>query len=255
MGYDHAMRIAVLADIHGNVIALEAALADLAQHKPDLIVDLGDCASGPLWPKETMDRLADLKAPTVRGNHDRQVSTLPLEEMGASDRFAHDALVPQHLERLRTLPMSLQVAPGILAFHATPQKDDAYLLDEVVDGRLVRSTTAPIAERLGETAARVILCGHSHRHEMLRLPSGVLIINPGSIGCPAYGSSSYPAHVSEAGTPHARYALVDMHSNGEVNVAFIAVNYRHDLAAERAEMNARPEWAHALRTGMMTASH
>jgi predicted phosphodiesterase len=43
------MRIAVIADIHGNILALEAVLAHLTARSPDLIVDLGDCASGPLW--------------------------------------------------------------------------------------------------------------------------------------------------------------------------------------------------------------
>lgn len=48
------MRIAVLSDIHGNLPALEAVLADLRAHAPDLVVNLGDCATGPLWPRETM---------------------------------------------------------------------------------------------------------------------------------------------------------------------------------------------------------
>ena len=47
------MRLAVLADIHGNLDALQAVLADLARQSPDLIVNLGDCLSGPLWPLET----------------------------------------------------------------------------------------------------------------------------------------------------------------------------------------------------------
>ncbi|WP_292649880.1 metallophosphoesterase, partial [Mesorhizobium sp.] len=55
------MRIAVLADIHGNVIALDAVLDDLQQRGgADLIVNLGDCVSGPLWPRETMERLEAL---------------------------------------------------------------------------------------------------------------------------------------------------------------------------------------------------
>jgi putative phosphoesterase len=245
------MRIAVLADIHGNVIALEAVLADLARHKPDLTVDLGDCASGPLWPRETMERLADLRAVTVRGNHDRQVSTLTSEEMGSSDRFAHDQLKSHQREVLKGLPMSLQIAPGILAFHASPHQDDLYLLDEVVDGRLVRASPKTVAERLGNMDAKIILCGHSHRPDMLHLDSDVLIINPGSVGCPAYDDPSHPAHVSESGTPHARYALVDIQANGQATVKMIAVTYDHEAAAARAQANGRPEWAYALKTGLM----
>ena len=62
------MRVAVIADIHGNLLALEAVLADLKGRGADLVVDLGDCASGPLWPRETMERLHGLEALTVRGN-------------------------------------------------------------------------------------------------------------------------------------------------------------------------------------------
>ncbi|CAH2405148.1 hypothetical protein MES4922_40086 [Mesorhizobium ventifaucium] len=69
------MRIAVLADIHGNVLALDAVLDDLRQRGgADLVVNLGDCVSGPLWPRETMERLEALALPTVRGNHDRRVA-------------------------------------------------------------------------------------------------------------------------------------------------------------------------------------
>lgn len=246
------MRIAVLADIHGNVLALEAILSDIAQQKPDLIVDLGDCVSGPLWPRETMERLSDLGALTVRGNHDRQVSTLPPEAMGASDRFAYDALEAHHLDRLRALPSSLWIAPDILAFHATPQQDDRYLLDEVVNGHLVRAPLQSIETRLGETSARLILCGHSHRPDMLRLSTGALVVNPGSVGCPAYDDA---AHVSESGSPHARYALLDITPKGEVNVDFKAIAYEQESAARRAEANGRSEWAYALLTGTMPPLH
>ncbi|TIT30318.1 MAG: metallophosphoesterase family protein, partial [Mesorhizobium sp.] len=75
------MRIAVLADIHGNLLALDAVLDDL-KHRggADITVNLGDCVSGPLWPRETMERLQALKLPTVRGNHDRRVAQDPADE-------------------------------------------------------------------------------------------------------------------------------------------------------------------------------
>lgn len=245
------MRIAAIADIHGNILALEAVLSDIARRKPDMIVDLGDCASGPLWPRETMERLTALGALTVRGNHDRQVSSLDPEMMGASDRFAYDELDVDHLEQLRSLPTTLQVAPDILAFHATPHQDDRYLLDDVVDGQLARAPVRSIEERLGGTQARLILCAHSHRPDMVRLASGTLIVNPGSVGCPAYDDPTHPAHVSESGSPHARYALIDIAPDGSVNVGFHAIAYDHEKAAQRAEANGRKEWAHALLTGTM----
>ena len=75
------MRIAVLADIHGNVLALDAVLDDLKRRGgADLTINLGDCVSGPLWPRETFERLEALDLPTVRGNHDRRVAVDPADE-------------------------------------------------------------------------------------------------------------------------------------------------------------------------------
>ena len=65
------MRIAVISDIHGNLVALEAVLADIAKRGADQIINCGDLCNAPLWPRETFDLLETLKLPTVRGNHDR----------------------------------------------------------------------------------------------------------------------------------------------------------------------------------------
>lgn len=97
------MRLAVLADIHGNLPALEAVIADMAAFAPDLTIDLGDCVSGPLWPRETLVRLRELGWPTVRGNHDRAVGTGPREALGLSDRYAFDQLAADERAWLSTL--------------------------------------------------------------------------------------------------------------------------------------------------------
>jgi hypothetical protein len=57
--------------------------------------------------------------------------------------------------------------------------------------------------------------------------------------------------VSESGSPHVRYALLDVEDGREPDVMFLALAYDHESAARRAEINGRPEWAHALRTGFM----
>jgi hypothetical protein len=78
-----------------------------------------------------------------------------------------------------------------------------------------------------------------------------MILNPGSVGCPAYHDPhSAKPHVSESGSPHARYAVMTITAAG-VAVDQIAVSYDWEEAAERAAHNGRPEWAHALRTGLM----
>lgn len=249
------MRVAIIADIHGNILALEAVLADLAQRGgADLTVNLGDCVSGPLWPRETIERLEALGWPTVRGNHDRRVGKDPLDRMGRSDRYAHDALSADQRDRLAALPLTLAVAPSVLAFHARPDHDEKYFADSITDGRLVRAPLVAITRRLRslEPGLRVLLCGHSHRPELLRLPDGPMIFNPGSVGCPAYEDPAEPAHVSEQGSPHARYGLLDLDAE-LAEFSMIAVAYDHEAAAQRADENDRPEWAHALRTGLMPA--
>jgi diadenosine tetraphosphatase ApaH/serine/threonine PP2A family protein phosphatase len=246
------VRIAVLADIHGNVLALEAVLDDLGRHGgADVVVDLGDCVSGPLWPAETMARLKALEARTVRGNHDRIVGLDDAAAMGASDRVAYDALAPEDRARLAALPETLSIDDAVLAFHARLSNDSAYLLDRVHEGRLVRAPIEDIRGRLGDVGpVRLCLCAHSHRPDLVAIPCGPLVLNPGSVGCPAYDDPAPPRHVSESGAPHARYAIVTVPPAAAIHVDMLAVPYDHEAAARRAEAFGRPEWAAALRFGL-----
>jgi predicted phosphodiesterase len=80
-------KIAVIADIHGNLIALEQVVADIERRCVDLVINLGDHISGPLWPKETLDYLKTKDWLQIRGNHERQLLTQTPEKMGASDQY------------------------------------------------------------------------------------------------------------------------------------------------------------------------
>jgi predicted phosphodiesterase len=249
------MRIAAIADIHGNILALDAVLDDLERRGgADLVVNLGDSVSGPLWPRETFERLAALGLPTVRGNHDRRVAADRLSDMGPSDRFAHDQLTAAQRTALLALPVQLEIAPFVLAFHARPDHDERYLTEAIADGCVVRGPLVAIRKRLKalDPDRRILLCGHSHRTELIRLPDGPVIFNPGSVGCPAYKDTAEPAHVSEQGSPHARYGIVELDGPGIADgFEAIAVAYDHERAARRAEESGRPGWAYALRTGFM----
>jgi diadenosine tetraphosphatase ApaH/serine/threonine PP2A family protein phosphatase len=145
----------------------------------------------------------------------------------------------------------LKFASGIVGFHATPSYDDRYVLDDIMAGVLVRAPMEKIVRRLGSVEPRIVLLGHSHRPDLVRLPSGAIIVNPGSVGCPAYEDPTGQAHVSQSGAPHARYALLDINNEKDPEVMFVALAYDWQSAAKRAEINGRPEWAHALRTGFM----
>lgn len=244
------MRIAIIADVHGNILALEAVLRDLAGRGADLTVNLGDCVSGPLWPAETAARLEALRWPTVRGNHDRLVAESPRALMGASDAFAFDQLDARQRETLGALPERWVHASGVLAFHGTPSSDVTYLLEDVMEGRLTLSGPKAIAERLSGAQAPLLLCGHSHLPHVVQGPGGSLIVNPGSVGCPGYIDEAPPRHISEAGSPHARYAIATRRREGWA-VDLIAVEYDWEGAAKRAGENGRPEWAKALATGFV----
>jgi predicted phosphodiesterase len=243
------MRLAVIADIHGNVAALQAVLADVKTRGAEGIINLGDCVSGPLWPRETMELLQALGLPTVRGNHDRWVAETPRERMYPSDAFAFDRLSEVQRTGLGALPTRIDRGDGIAAVHGTPGDDNQYLLEDVVAGSLALAQAAAIAKRLGSVSAGVVLCGHSHQQRIAHGPGGLLIVNPGSVGCPAYADPTPPSpHVSETGSPHARYALLTQEA-GRWRVDLVAVEYDWDRASAHAAANGRPDWARALATG------
>ncbi len=202
------MRIAVIADIHGNMPALEAVLANIQRRDIDRTINLGDCVSGPLWPREVCDLLMASNELIIRGNHDRWVSGTDPARMGASDRYAYSQLDADQRQWLAALPTATDAGDAILACHGTPTNDNRYLIEEVSERRLERAHPSAIQERLGDVQSRVVLCGHSHQQYLIQLPAGPLIVNPGSVGCPSYDDPGNDPHVSESGSPHARYSVL-----------------------------------------------
>lgn len=245
------MRIAVVADIHGNLGALEAVADDIRNAASDLVLNLGDCLSGPLDAAGTADRLMDLGWVTIRGNHDRQVLQT-VESMGASDRAAAAQINEQHRAWLRTLPPVLAADPDLYLCHGTPASDVTYLTEHVLrDGAVLPAREMQMAAAIADTPGRVLLCGHTHIARLFRLRSGRIIANPGSVGCPAYQDSEPCPHVMEAGSPHARYMIMDQTEAGW-RFDFRAVVYDWDRAAALARSRGREDWACALATGFVT---
>jgi predicted phosphodiesterase len=250
------MRFAAISDIHGNLPALEAVLADIAAQGVDTVVNLGDIVSGPLWPDETAARLIPLALPTLAGNHERQVLTHPREKLGATDRHTRDVLSETSLAWLASLPPTLAWQPDVFLFHGTPSDDLVYLLETVTDdhdtsqGRdgLRAATTDEIMARLGDERRALLLCGHTHVPRSVRLPDGRRVVNPGSVGLQSYVDDHPHPHTVANGSPLARYALLSRGAAGW-EAELRAVPYDFEAAARQAERNARPDWAHALRTG------
>jgi predicted phosphodiesterase len=246
------MRIAVLSDIHGNLDALEAVLADVARRGVDLTVNLGDILSGPLQPRETADRLMALDLPTIRGNHERQMLAADLGAMAASDRYAAECITPSQRAWLEALPPHRWLADGVFLCHATPDSDVACFLEDIRDGELMPAPLRAIEARAKSCQAALILCGHSHIPRVSRLGSGQVIVNPGSVGVQAYIGHHPAPHTLELGSPHARYAVVERRPQGWA-ADLIALPYDWEAAARRAEQRARPDWVRALRTGFVQA--
>ena len=245
------MRLAVIADIHGNHLALEAVLADIRAQGIDDIINLGDCFSGPLEAGKTADILLMLDAVTVRGNHDRYLIDIDPDDLHISDRFAHGQMSKAHLEWIRSLPFSAVYRGEIYVCHATPSHDNTYWLETVSPDGIVHLKLIEEIEALAEGIdQRLILCGHSHLPRMVRLRDGRLIVNPGSVGAPAYDDDLPYFHKVEAGHPFASYAILEKTAGGWLP-EFRQVNYDFQAMADLAARNGRLEWASALATGWL----
>jgi predicted phosphodiesterase len=243
------MRIAVISDIHGNIGALEAVLADIETREVGAIVNLGDALSGPLFPAECADRLMSLSIPTIRGNHERQLLTLAAEEMGPSDRYTASCLRSDHFEWIAGLPFTLRLYDEVLLVHGTPDSDLMYFLETVDEDGLRPASIQEIKSRATGTDAALILCGHTHMPRSFRLDDDLLIVNPGSVGMPAYEDDRPFVHKVEAGSPHARYAIVERRDE-RWSAELRTVVYDWEGAADVADQRGRLDWARALRTGL-----
>ncbi|MEP6494604.1 MAG: metallophosphoesterase family protein [bacterium] len=247
-------RIAVVADIHGNLPALHAVVADIESRVVDRVVNLGDLVSGALWPRETLDFLMQQSWLHIAGNHDRQLVADDPATHGPSDRYAFERLDPSHIAWLATLPPIAAIAQDVLLCHGTPSSDLAYLLERIEHRRLRIARPAEVSQQLGVQTARIVLCGHSHMPRLVRSEGGAIVMNPGSVGLPAFDDTGSDPHVSETGSPHARYATLEL-TNNACRVSFHAVEYDCAAAAAQSESAGRPDWAAALRTGYVFRSN
>lgn len=239
------MRIAVVSDIHGNLPALLAVVADFTRRGVDQVVNLGDSLSGPLLPRETAQYLmAQQDWVHLAGNHERQVLHLHAKS-GASDSYAHSQLSSTEFEWMASLPFVRPLNDDVLLCHGTPTSDITYLLQTADQS----ATPAEIATRLGPVTESLVLCGHTHVPRSVR-SGGTLIVNPGSVGHPAYADTYPRPHVVETGSSDARYAIVEKR-HGDWVVDLLSVPYAYHEMAELARLRDRPDWVCALLTGFM----
>lgn len=234
------MRIAVISDVHGNLAALDAVLADIEAQSVDATLALGDFLSGPFDPIGTVNRLMDLDFPRVRGNHDRWILEGHHPDWEV-DAFVRDRLETRHRDWLAALPLTRVFEGQVLMCHGTPSADDVLWLDGTkARGGVFHVTRAVIEREAAGVDYPVLLCGHSHIARVVRLADGRLVVNPGSVGLPL-----------ALGMPDARYAVIEKRG-GDWAVDIKSIPYDVGKAAEQARTAGFENWAVAVTTGWST---
>lgn len=245
--------IAVISDIHGNVDALKAILADIDRSGITHILNLGDHLSGPLAARETADLLMMRDMRFIAGNHDRWLVELKRDEMSLSDQIAFDQLEEPHLNWLRAMPATDAVGGDIFMCHGTPQSDETYWMERA--SKESGNALAPLDEITHEAKginAAVILCGHTHIPRSIRLPDGRLLVNPGSVGLQAYSDNKPFEHAMQSGSPDATYAVLEKISS-RWSVNFRRVRYDHTRMVKMAAAHGQGSWVSALHLGRVNA--
>ena len=191
----HHGRIAALFDIHGNLPALEAVLADVREARVDRVVIGGDVLPGPM-PRETLDLLYALDIPTsyIIGNGDRETAVAARGPVSSSiPEFFHAAMKwnaaqidDRDLAAIDSWPLTMELAIDgvgkVLFCHATPRNDTEIFLKTTSD-----DTLRPIFDSLG---VQLVVCGHTHM-QFDRIVGRTRIINAGSVGMPFQDAGAY----------------------------------------------------------------
>jgi putative phosphoesterase len=190
------VRIAILSDIHGNLTALEAVVADLGHTTPDLVIQAGDLATHGHRPAEVVDRVRERGWPGVHGNTDEMLWSPELidglvreaPKLAPLYHVLFDELAPAAHERLgedriawlRTLPR-VSRHDDLVVVHATVNSLWRAPMPDASDDEL--------AAAYGGLGGRVAVYGHIHRPYVRTLPDGTVVANCGSVGLPFDGDS------------------------------------------------------------------
>jgi predicted phosphodiesterase len=238
---------AIISDIHGNSLALTAVLADINSRGITNIINLGDFFFGALEPEGTAGLLRQHPMTCITGNTDMDI--LNNVEKDGMKRVRAD-LSAQSIEWLKTLPKTTSVDDLIFACHGTPESDNEYLLEKVTEHGVFVYNDEELVEKLKDIKERIILCGHSHVNRVIYLSNGKLIVNPGSVGLPAYLGNAQYRFAMESMTPFAKYAIIKV--NGEdITVDQVNCPYDWNAAAEMARKNGNENVAKFLLYGRM----
>jgi predicted phosphodiesterase len=244
------MRFAAIADVHGNRLALEAVLADIAGLGLKEVVNLGDHVSGPLEAALTADLLMERGYPSIRGDQDRRL--VELYRTGTSTREDFQQLERKHFEWMASMPQTLNYGDEVYLCHGAPRDDARFWLDCVgADGKVRPSAIEDIEAEANGIDASLILCAHTHIARAVRLRDGRMVVNPGSVGLPGYDGQTPVPYKVEVGTPAACYAILEG-TRTDWSATIRYVPYNNSAAAEMARTRGMLTWAQAIATGWIT---
>lgn len=246
------MRYALISDIHANLHALDAVLADIAT-RDDVAATyhLGDLVGYSAFPNEVVARLAERGIAGIAGNYDSTVATdaphcgcrseNPRQEELAhiSYAFTRDAVGAHTKRALAALPFSMDIRPAgghatgprVVLVHGTPTLNTLYWTEDRTDD-FCRKMAAVVQLRPGD----VMACGHTHK-PWHRVVDGMHFVNTGSVGRPKDGDA------------RAGYVLLDM-KGADVHLEFVRVPYDVEAAAAAVVAAGLPhDFAEFLRSG------
>jgi predicted phosphodiesterase len=203
------VRLGVIADIHGNLLALDAVLAVFERLDVADIVCLGDVAALGPEPRGVVRRLRERGISSVRGNTDAwNLDAALLDRESTSDvtkaivRWNTAQLEPDDLDWLRDQPLTRSIALGagvdLVAFHGSPRS-----CNEVLSA----TTPAGDLDELFPGDAAIYAGGHTHI-QLLRRHAGYRLLNPGSVGFPGVGPGTTDLPVND-GVAWAEFAVID----------------------------------------------
>ncbi|MCW7551592.1 metallophosphatase family protein [Endozoicomonas gorgoniicola] len=243
-------KIAVLSDIHSNVWALESVIKNAKKKGAKKFVNLGDILYGPLAPKETYELLRSEEMITIKGNQDRQIYEANPEGISENPtmQFIFAELPNEALEWMKSLPASLSLPEDIFLCHGVPDNDLVYMVEDVSSGIPKVRNEHEIRRFLSNVSEKLVLCGHSHIPRIIELTNKQLIVNPGSVGLPAYKDEDPTLHIMQNYSSHASYAMIERCTTGW-NVEFLKVPYELNSAVNAAKARNRNDWAFALKSG------
>lgn len=215
------MRVALLADAHANLPAVEAVLDDARRRGAEAVWNLGDLVGYGPFPDQTVQLLGRRADASIRGNYDRKVINFrqkkqkwqrtKLPQKYLAIRWAYEALSPASRAYLQSLPEQLRLEAGgarVLLVHGSPASDHEAITPATPPMRL---------EQLGEQAeADLVACGHTHEACDLTA-GGTRFVNPGAVGRP------------EGSDPRAAYAMLTL-SDGRIEAELLRVEYDVDRA-------------------------